>query len=221
MSYDIVGMTALSDSGEPARSHGASEATIDGMRSTYSPERIDTSWHVPEVRSYVDAFDMEELRATWWDGVSGEPLAYLHHRAGALGALLGLGPMRGCVPGYWGVYAPAEYLKALSIYEEMDHRDLMIGRFTTAISVSPILRNWTYLLLLLVCTVVVYRQRRRDDRWVTTAALIGAWLYFASYIPTTIACDVRYLFPTASLATLLAVHLISRTASTDTSGLHQ
>lgn len=208
MAYDIIGMSASSADGEPARSAGAGEATIEAMRRTYSPERVDTSWHVPEVSSFINGLGQDELRTTWWRGVRERTSEYLGHRGDALASLLGFRSMEGCVAGYWGVAGIPEHVLHAGLIEEMDPRDRLIGRITTQLRDTPVLRHWTYLVVLAVVTFVLLRRRGGEGATTSAAATLGAWLYFASYVPTTIACDFRYLYPTAALACLVALHLL-------------
>lgn len=208
MAYDIIGMSASRNDGEPARSAGADQETIGAMRRTYSPERVDSSWHVPEVSSFINGLSQDELRSAWWRGVRDHTGDYLAHRRKALGALLGFGSMEGCVAGYWGVAGIPEQVLHAGLIEEMDPRDRLIGHVTRVLRDTPVLRHWAYLLLLAGATVVLLRRRGGEGAPTALAATLGAWLYFGSYVPTTIACDFRYLYPTAALACLVALHLL-------------
>ncbi|MBW8311773.1 MAG: hypothetical protein K0M64_07015 [Rhizobium sp.] len=208
MAYDIIGMSATSADGEPARSAGAGEATIDAMRRSYSPERVDSSWHVPEVSSFINGLSQDELRSAWWRGVREHTGDYLGHRANALASLLGLRSMEGCVAGYWGVAGIPEHVLHAGLIEEMDPRDRLVGRITVQLRDTPVLRHWTYLVVLAVVTFVQLRRRGGEGATTSAGATLGAWLYFGSYVPTTIACDYRYLYPTAALACLVALHLL-------------
>jgi hypothetical protein len=215
MAYDVIGTTAMSPTGEPARSHGADDATIAAMKGTYNPETIESSIHEPLIGAYFNRLGPDELATMWKAGVTQHTDAYLAHRWGALSALLGFGSMERCVAAYWGVSGPPEYLSRLNLADEMDPRDRLLGRNAIELRETFLLRNWPYVLLLAIVSIVLLRSGRREDTLSTFAAAIAAWLYFGSYIPTTIACDLRYLFPVVCLSTLLAVHLLSRPARPD------
>ncbi|HEX5694104.1 MAG TPA: hypothetical protein VFY00_05750, partial [Arenimonas sp.] len=179
------------------------------MRETYSAERIDTPWRVPEINGYFRDLDDQALRTSWARLVREQPQAYLGHRWAALSALLGLGSMQGCVPGYWGVAGIPEHALHAGVIEEMDARDRLFGRATVWLSETPVLRHWAYLLLLAAVSVSLAWRRGREGALTAGAAVVGAWLYFGAYVPTTIACDFRYLYPTAALACLVAIHRLA------------
>jgi len=202
--YDIAGMVANAKSGDPSEWSGAGEDVKAQLRRLYSAQRIDTFWHDPIVRSYVNELSNETSLALWWAGIRHDPWAYLSHRAAAFAYLLGFRDLSGCVPAYWGVAAPAEYLAWASLTEEMDPRDRLIGRWSQALHPTPVFRHWFYLALLSVAALRVARGYA-GDTIVPLAMVAAAGLYFVSYAPTTIACDFRYLYPTAVLATALLI----------------
>lgn len=208
MAYDLIGMGARVPDGSPLREAGADEDLVGAVRDSYSVERIDTTWARPEVKAFFLGMGREALPGHWWRALREHPSAYLAHRRDALAALLGFGSMDGCVAGYWGVAGLPEQLPHVGIAEEMDPRDRLIGDVTRWLRDTPVLRHWAYLLLLAGVSVALLR-RRREASPAALAAALGAWLYFASYVPSTIACDFRYLYPTAALACLLAVHLLA------------
>lgn len=205
MAYDLIGIAAHLDPDGGSPLPGAGDQVLADIRENYSAERIDTPWRLATVRGYFSELGPDRLKPAWQQAVREHPDAYLAHRWGALSSLLGLKSMQGCVPGYWGVAGIPEHALHAGVIEEMDARDRLIGRVTTWLSDTPVLRHWAYLLLLAVVTASLLLHRRSEGILASTAAVAGAWLYFGSYVPTTIACDFRYLYPTAALACLVAM----------------
>ena len=209
VAYDIVGMIAYALPTDTSEWSGADAATRQQIKYLYSPERIDTLWHDPLVRAYVSGLGESPLRQAWWHGLRHDPIAYASHRVAALRALMGFGPVDGCVPAYWGVAIPPDYVEALGVREEMDPRDRFIGRTSIALYPSPVFRHWWYAGLLVLASIAAIRRRAADALVLRVVAGI-AWVYLASYAVTTIACDFRYLYPVACMATMLCVWRVLR-----------
>ncbi len=207
--YDIAGMIAYALPGDVAAWSGADAATRQQIRYFYDPERIDTMWRDPFTRKYFDALGTEGLASVWWAGLRHDPVAYASHRAAALRTLMGFDDVAGCVPAYWGVASLAEYLEPLGLREEMDQRDRMIGHLVARLSPTPVFRHWFYALLLLAGGVAAVRRRDGDAFTLRAISIAGA-AYLASFVPATIACDFRYLYPTACLATVLCAWMLLR-----------
>jgi len=207
MAYDVIGIVAHVDDDQAMQLPlpGPGAAVVPVMRENYSAERIDTPWHVPAIKQYFRKISSQELLTSWKALVRQQPRAYLEHRWAALSSLLGLQSMVGCVPGYWGVAGIPEHALHAGVIEEMDARDRMFGRATAWLSQTPVLRHWAYLLLLAGVSLSLVHRRRGEGALTAGAAVVGAWLYFGAYVPTTIACDFRYLYPTAALACLVAM----------------
>lgn len=209
--YDIVGMVAYAKPGDGSKWTGADAETIASIRALYSPERIDTLWHDQKIRTYLNSLDEQRSWSVWWSGISHDPVAYSSHRLNAFAALMGFESIHGCVPAYWGVAAVPEHLAALSLTEEMDPRDRLIGKYTGYLESSVVFRHWWYATMLLAASVFLLLRRKTSNNLaqpVLFAAAAAAWLYLLSYGPTTIACDYRYLFPVSCLATLIAISLL-------------
>lgn len=210
--YDIAGMIRYSRAGDADDWAEAPAAAKAAIREEYSPERIDTIWHVPAVRSYFNGLSAEQYSSIWRSGIRHDPWAYLQHRVQAFSYLLGLRDINGCVPAYWGVAGVSEQMQALGLQEQMDARARVIGRTAQRLYETPIFRNWFYVALLLLATGAALFRTRGECRWACGVIALGAWLYLGSFVPTTIACDVRYLYPVATLATLLAIFLLTQDA---------
>lgn len=206
--YDIVGMVAYAEPGDSSAWTGASPVAIQKMKTGYSPQRIDTLWHDADVRGYINSMSAEQSAQVWRNGIKQDPQAYLTHRARAFEALIGAGPMTGCVPAYWGVAAVPEHLSALGVAEEMDPRDRFIGGEVKLFEPTMVFRHWWYAALLLIATVLLLRGSHSTERWILRVAALVAWLYLGSFVPTTIACDFRYLYPVSFLSTLICIYML-------------
>lgn len=205
--YDIAGMIADARPGDPSKWSGASTKVQADIKAHYSSERIDTIWHEP-VSNYFNGFSAERYMSVWLHGIAHNPWAYLKSRATAFAALLGLHDVKGCVPAYWGVSGLPKQMSALGLQEEMDARAHIIGRTAQDLYASPVFRNWFYALLLLAGTLQAVFRIQGGAKIAAGGIFIGAWLYWASFLPTTIACDFRYLYPVAALATVLCIFVL-------------
>jgi hypothetical protein len=210
--YDIAGMMAYARPGDPSAWSGADAATRQQVQYLYSPERIDFVWRDAFARKYFSGLGDASLREAWWSGIRHDPVAYASHRVAALRALLGFDGIAGCVPAYWGTAIIPEDQEPLGLREEMDPRDRFIGRTATALEPTPVFRHWFYAGMLLLAAIAALR-RRGPDAVVLRAGALAAGLYLGSFVPTTIACDFRYLYPVACLSTVLGVWLLLRPGS--------
>jgi hypothetical protein len=207
--YDIAGMIKYAAPGDAAGWAEAAEDVQTKIKSTYSPERIDSFWHDPIVRGYFDSLSEARYSLIWKRGIEHDPRAYLEHRINAFMSLLGTRSIEGCVPAYWGIAGIPEQLAGLSLREEMDARARVIGRASLDMYGSPVFRNWFYVLLLIVSTVIIALRARGEQRLATGGIAVAAWLYLVAFAPTTIACDFRYLYPVATLSTILCIFLLT------------
>lgn len=212
--YDIAGIIAYSQTTDPSNWSEATSEVKKEIKSFYSPERIDTIWNVPAIRNYFDNLGATQGWSIWVHGIERRPVAYLEHRFGALAWLLGLRRMDKCVAAYWGIYGLPDQVAALGLHEEMDARAKFIGRMTSRLYGTPVFRNWFYALLLLAASVITVLKLRGEKRWVAGGIAVAAWLYLLSFVPTTIACDFRYLYPVACLSSMLCMYLLVHVPAT-------
>lgn len=207
--YDIAGIIANTNVSEQDNWSEAAPSVKAEIRKLYSPERIDTIWHVPEIRGYFDNMGSAQGWSIWARGIEHHPAAYIRHRWNAMAWLLGLHGMKGCVAAYWGVYGLPDQVIALGLREEMDARAKLIGRLTVDLFGTPVFRNWFYALLLIAASIAVVFRLRGSQRWTAAGIAVAGWLYLLSFIPTTIACDFRYLYPVASVTSVLCIYLLT------------
>lgn len=207
--YDIAGMVANAPKNDTSTwAHMPAEVRKD-VRAQYSPERIDTIWHIEPIRKYFNSLSREQYLTTWINGIAHAPATYIETRLTAFAYLLGMSDLKGCVPAFWGIGALQDQVAALGLTNGMDPRARFIGQTATRLYNSPIFRNWFYALLLVAATVICVFGRLQSAKAAPVGVLVGAWLYWLSFIPTSIACDVRYLYPVACLASVALIYFLT------------
>ena len=209
--YDIAGMIKDAKPGDPSAWSHAPLDVQESIKAHYSSERIDTIWHLENVRNYFNGLSAEQYMAVWFHGIEHDPRAYVKSRFRAFGSLLGLHNITGCVPAFAGIGALPEQVAQLGLENGMNERAHILGRAVVALYPTPVFRNWFYGFLLLVASGWILFGTRGDVRVGAGGIAIAAWLYLLSFLPTTIACDVRYLYPVASLSTALCLFLLTHT----------
>jgi len=203
MAYDIAGTLAGSERLRSVSVPKLGDTLRKSMLAAYDPMRVDLLQATPGFREWIIRERARGLWPAWRTVVAGDPLAYLGHRAAAAGALLGADDVRECLPGYWGVAGLPPMLEALGIEEAMDNRDRWLGRQAAWLAGTPWFWNASYLMLLLVLGPSILRSSKADP--VPMLLALGALTFAAAYLLTTVACDVRYLYPVATVATALAL----------------
>lgn len=206
--YDIAGMIANAPPGDPSAWSNAPESTKNDIKHYYSSQRIDSVWQHHTVSSYFNSLSAHQYMSIWLSGIRHDPGAYLESRFNAFGELLGFGHVVGCVPAFAGIGAIPEQVQQLGLQNGMDARAHVVGRLMTALVSTPVFRNWFYAGLLIVVSVLTMLRLRGHARATVCGIIASAWLYFFSFLPTTIACDVRYLYPVAVLVTAIFVFIL-------------
>lgn len=210
--YDIAGMIANAKPGDLAAWSDAPLVTQNAIKSHYSSERIDSIWHQETVRNYFNKLSAAQYMSIWLRGIKHDPAAYLKSRLDAFASLLGLEDIKGCVPAFAGIGALPDQVSALGLTNGMNARAHVIGRLAVAIYPTPVFRNWFYALLLLIASVLLLVALKSDARICAGGIAVAAWLYLLSFLPTSIACDVRYLYPVSGLTTALCLFLLTHTS---------
>lgn len=205
-SFDLVGMEAFSREGPLVRA-GAPAAALAEVQHHYTPERIDFLDRTPALSAFL-ASRSGSLGEDWTSAIAADPRAYLTHRAEVMRALLGGHPAGACLPVHLGVDGFDHQLSALGMERGVDAIDRQLYQLAKPWFGTPVFKHASYaiLLALILCAVAVRRRgRSRLSLLVLGASVV---LFYASFVPTAIACDFRYLFPAIPLLTLLAAALL-------------
>lgn len=205
--FDLAGIEAYSRDG-PLVEAGAPSAVLAEIDRHYTPERIDFLDRTPALTGFLNRFPGQELRTLWFEGLLRHPAAYLTHRRFVFERMLGIGGVMGCVPVHLGVSGIAGQLTALGLTEEIDASDGALYASLKPLFKTPLFGHWLYLGALLAMALFVAWRRRGRTRWVLAVIATGTLLFYASFIPTGIACDFRYMFPAIPVVTLLAILLL-------------
>ena len=218
MQYDIAGMTALSKTPTSEFPLPMTERVRAEVRRVYSPYRGDFLWDSPTVTQWLSLPGYAGIRRDWKAMVQAEPEAYLRHRWQVFRAILNVDGVRSCLPVHVGIDGARDLLQQIGFVTGLDRHDRAIYAFANRIMHWPIYRHWVYLLALLLVTGLLAISKL-EGRMKCASLLVATatGLLYASYLPTSIACDFRYLFPATCLVSLLWIVYLARGAG---AGLH-
>ena len=211
MIYDLAGIEHYSRRG-PLTSSGADSAITDEVKRIYDGDRIDSLSASPLIAGYFNSLDSAEIEKTWRLAVRENPGAYLRHRANVSAWTFTLNGVRKCLPVHVGVAGIPEYLATVRITAEQDARDDWLYSHALEIFGTPWFRHWVYALVLVAIGVGVglrANARSRKERALILIYVGAGLAFYASYVPTSIACDFRYLYTGVVLVTSLLLALIS------------
>jgi len=205
-SFDLAGMEAFSREGPLVRA-GAPPQALAELQHHYSPERIDFLDRTPALGTFLSSRG-EAIAEDWRSAIVADPLAYLTHRAEVMRALLGGHPAGACLPVHFGVDGFDHQLAALGMERGVDAIDRQLYQLAKPWFGTPVFKHGSYAILLALILCVVAARRKGRSR--LSLLILGAsvMLFYASFVPTAIACDFRYLFPAIPLLTLLAAALL-------------
>lgn len=209
MTFDLAGM--VSNSGRPASEYALpiTPEQFSAIKAAYTPERVDTISHLPLIKAWTKPLSDEELKAAWWAMLKQNPSAYLTHRFAAFSKLMGLDGIEGTLPIHVGIEGNAAYLREVRMEQGRTQRTQLIYDIAQHYFSSPIYHHIFWLGMLVVITI-----------WGACAGLpkrlsfVGALIatatlaMYASYLPTAIAADFRYLFAAIPLVMLLALAVL-------------
>lgn len=203
--FDLAGIEAYTSDGPLVRL-GAPAAALDEVRTNYTPERIDFLGRSPQLAAFLASRD-ESLASDWRQAIIQHPHAYLTHRANAIAALLGVHRPGACLPVHLGHDGFDHQLNSLGLVRQADVIDRALYQAALPLFGTPIFKHWFYVGIGLFLLAVVIVRRRGRSRIVFLIAGSAIGLFYASFIPTAIACDFRYLFPAIPFLTIVAVAL--------------
>jgi len=209
MIFDMIGIVSRSPLDAGAFAHPVTTTQVAAIRKVYDASRIDYIARDPAAESWLAAASPAELRTAWWSLVKQSPMAYLKHRAAAFATLLGLRGIAWTNPVHVGVDGNPEYLKIAGVPEGQDARDQLIYRFASAFFNWPIYTHAFWLFAFVVCAVAVKKASPLSYLKTSSAIILAAVAaMFASFIPTMISSDFRYLFGVIPLISIVGMVLL-------------
>lgn len=205
MQYDTIGMMVESEIPTARLPFDMTDEVRAEAKRVYSVYRGDFMWYSPEVTQWLSA-PYEVVKQRWWGMLKADPQAYLRHKFGAFRALLNVDGVRACLPVHVGIDGNHELLRKAGFEPGVDAKDMRLWGVTQDVIAWPIYRHWVYLVALLVaCMALMVLPMAPRMRWAALVLALAAGLLYASYLPTSIACDFRYLFAGVCLVSLLWV----------------
>lgn len=190
--YDLVGIQVRTGAAGPLARAGASPAALAAMHREYGGDRVDRLGADPELRAFLDTV-APRTDALWLTAIREHPLAYGRHRLSAFSWLAGLHAERTCLPFQVGVEGIDAFLAESGMRQERELRDLRLYDFYLHFVHTPLWKHWLYIIA--VCVALLLAARRGGMARTTLLPWgIGLGLFAGSFLPTSIACDFRYLY---------------------------
>lgn len=205
--YDLAGIQARTGATGPLARAGAPAETLGAIQETYSGDRVDRLNAHPSVSRYFGSLDEEALKALWWDSIKRHPIAYARHRLSAFVWLLGLRDPGKCLPVLVGVDGVPDFLSESRLRAENEPRDDWLYEKYKGLFHTPLWQHWFYVLLLLAAAIGAWRRGTRARR-ILLPWVAGLTLFVGAFLPTSIACDFRYLFLLIPCVTAILLALV-------------
>ncbi|GJH26018.1 hypothetical protein [Caballeronia novacaledonica] len=212
--FDIAGMVVrMSTPDAMATFPGLTADDDKQIRERYVPDRVDFL-AIPTLKpDLLRAAGGQSLTPVWLNGIKTHPMAYVRHRVSSIMSLLDLRDINKCLPIQVGVEGAAEYLEHLNLRAESSARARFLYSKLRTMFAYPVWRNWLYVAIMAIVTGILLFKRNGvagPTRLVVWVYLLAMWVFLASFLPTTIACDFRYLYPIIPLITAILLTLFSR-----------
>ena len=208
MIFDMMGILAGTQKSAEAYDVSITQAQLEAMRRVYQPSRIDYISNDPVAESWVVSINPTDLKSTWWTLIKQEPMAWIQHRTTAYATLLGLRGIEPTQPVHMGMDGNVVYLNKVGLKERRGPRDLLIWRLANGMFSWPIWRHAFWLLTLIFCLFVWWRAKLDAPLYRSAGCIIFAvTLFYASFVPTMISSDFRYLFGAIPLVGILLMLL--------------
>ncbi|MFC0676872.1 hypothetical protein ACFFGH_03270 [Lysobacter korlensis] len=204
--YDLAGIEVRAEGAGPLSRSGAGSEALAQLHDRYTGERIDTLGS-PAIQSMFEQVETSGEGDAWANAVADHPAAYIAHRLSAFSWLLGFEDPWRCLPVHVGTDGIPEYLAESGFRPEQEARDSRLFSLVKPLVATPLWRHWFYIGLGLVLAVLVWR-RDPETRWTLLPWIAGLGVFVGGYLPTSIACDFRYLYLLVPCSALLALALL-------------
>lgn len=198
MAYDVAGAIARSRSAGQDMMNLLQPPAPAWERITvlYSPARSDPLVDDPVAGRYLGRIKPAQLSAAWWILLRQHPRVWLRQRWDAFAWLLDMHDLQRCLPIHVGVAGMPDYLDELRIRQGSDARDDLLFALSRKAQSTILYRHWFYALLLPLALALTWFARALGAaRGVLVVHLLGLGAYLLSFLPTSLACDFRYLYP--------------------------
>ncbi|HZH44652.1 MAG TPA: hypothetical protein VEY50_11280 [Lysobacter sp.] len=206
-SYDLAGIQARTGADGPLARAGAPVEVVTAVQHAYGGDRVDHLSANTAIGNYFSQIDDASLKAMWWDAIQHHPFAYARHRLSAFAWLLGLRDPQRCLPVLVGVDGIPEFLRESRLRAENDPRDDWLYEKYKRLFGAPLWQHWFYVLLLAITLVTAWCQGPRVRR-LLLPWIVGLGLFVGAFLPTSIACDFRYLYLLIPCLTAIALTLL-------------
>jgi hypothetical protein len=204
MIFDLAGIISKSERTFDDYAYPISEEQLRSIRAVYTPERVDTLYSTPLTQDWLGRLTSSELLHAWLVMVKQNPGSYIAHRFAAFSKLLGLSGLQGTLPIHIGVEGNTEYLSQVGIETGRTQRSQLIYDIARDFFSWPIYRHafWLLTLVVVIAAGVVSKLPNRL-RGIGGLIAVAAFAMYASFLPTGIAADFRYLFGAIPLVMIL------------------
>ena len=213
--YDMTGMIAAGMPLDALPAPMREPAFVKAARRTYTPDRIDFVLADPVVVAGYMRIDETTTIKAWLQAIRSEPVRYAGVKGEQYAWLLGFHRLDRCLPIHLGIEGMRGYLVASGFSMRKDKRDEALFGLSMFTRHLALYRHWFYVVVLLACAGVAFGWRRRMagiERAVLASTVAAAVVLYASFFPTVLACDFRYLYPGIVMVSLLALYLLARPA---------
>lgn len=206
--FDLAGIEKRVETGPFARS-GASPVELAAIDALYTGERVDYVADDPLTVPLFGRLEEGRIDELWRESLGRDWRAYLAHRAEASAWLFGMHGVGRCLPVHVGVEGIPGYLDPLRIERIQDPRDAWLYARAVPLFETPLFGHWFYAAALLVVTAASVVLARGLRRWMLLSYALAIAAFYASFVPTAIACDFRYLYFGIPMVTALALALLA------------
>lgn len=210
MQYDIAGTIALSQTPTAQLPIPMTERLRSDIRKVYRAERGDFMWYSPAVTQWLALPTYEGIEARWITLVRNEPRAFIQHKIDVFKAILNVEGVKACLPIHVGIDGNHEYLREIGFEPGVDAHDRFLYGVAQSVIHWPIYRHWVYVIALFgaIVLLLLLPMQRRLKFAALVVAFATAMLYL-SFLPTSIACDFRYLYAGICLVSMLWVVVLT------------
>lgn len=169
---------------------------------------------------FAEAYSQDQLSVlahAWIGAIVDDPLGWLRHRARLAHALI-------------GVHDPSWPRELIYVDDEFRYRDnpeiprnasrlhRTLMRAADALSTTPLLAGWPYLVIGVIAWPLAWRRRGSDSARSAPILLASAWLYTLTLIVFAPAAELRYLGWPVVASLLAAVAALATLRSTKPAG---